>query len=232
MPSLTENAMSNPATPIAQAAAARLGFCARLYDQFNTRLNQRRCLPVRTACASGTPRPARRQAGVSVVESLVTVATATATLSTAIPNFEKARVQRHLEGAATQLETDIHLARSQAVALHHNLRLSLINDEHGSGYIIHTGKAGSCTLAASGAASCGSNGSVTRSVRLPKGGAVQLQSNVGSIVFQGDKGTSTPTGTLKLQADNNRAVHVVVNVMGRVRACTPNVGTVSGYAKC
>jgi type IV fimbrial biogenesis protein FimT len=182
--------------------------------------------------AKHAQRRSTRQAGVSVIESLVAIATATATLGTAIPNFEKARVQRHLEGVAAQLETDIHFARSQAVALHHSVRLSVVTDAHGSGWVIHTGKAGACSMAASGTATCGAANSVARSVRLPSGSTVQLQSNVGSIVFQGDKGTSTPTGTLKLQARDNRAVHLVVNIMGRVRSCTPNQGTVSGYTKC
>jgi type IV fimbrial biogenesis protein FimT len=94
------------------------------------------------------------------------------------------------------------------------------------------GKSGTCSMAANGTAHCGVNSYVARSVRLPQGGAVQLHSNVSSIVFQGDKGTSTPTGTVRLHADRNRAVHVVVNVMGRVRSCTPNTSAVSGYAKC
>jgi type IV fimbrial biogenesis protein FimT len=43
-------------------------------------------------------------------------------------------------------------------------------------------------------------------------------------------GTSTPTGTLRLVGGRGRAVHHVVNVMGRVRSCTP--AGVPGWRAC
>ena len=43
-------------------------------------------------------------------------------------------------------------------------------------------------------------------------------------------GTSTPTGTLRLVDSRGRAVHHVVNVMGRVRSCTP--AGVPGWRAC
>jgi len=68
-------------------------------------------------------------------------------------------------------------------------------------------------------------------VRLGLNSAVQLRSNVPSIVFDSAKGTSTPTGTLRLVSADERAVHLVVNIMGRVRSCSPRAA-VPGYKAC
>jgi type IV fimbrial biogenesis protein FimT len=70
-----------------------------------------------------------------------------------------------------------------------------------------------------------------RSVRFDQGNTLQLSVNVGSILFDPIKGTSTPTGTLRLVASDDRAVHLVVNLMGRVRTCSPDK-TVPGYRAC
>jgi|CXWL01.1.fsa_nt_gi type IV fimbrial biogenesis protein FimT len=183
--------------------------------------------PARTARAQGRA----RQAGLSLIESLVGLAVTAVSLGAAVPGWEQAREQRHLEGTAAQLETDIHYARSLAVMHNRTLRISFQNDAAGSCYIVHTGSASACTCAADGATVCTSGNEAMRSVRLLQGGAVQLRANVRSIVFDPTKGTSTPTGTLRLVAPNDHAVHVVVNIMGRVRACTPTAA-VHGYAAC
>jgi type IV fimbrial biogenesis protein FimT len=54
---------------------------------------------------------------------------------------------------------------------------------------------------------------------------------VPSILFDSAKGTSTPTGTLRLMGKDQRAVHLVVNIMGRVRSCSPD-SAVPGYKAC
>jgi type IV fimbrial biogenesis protein FimT len=176
--------------------------------------------------------PNGRQRGLSLLESLVSLATTLITLTAAVPSFEASRVQRHLDGTAAQLETDILFTRSLAVAQGRTLRMSFHTDAHGSGYVVHSGPANGCSLLATGQAQCQAGVVAARAVRLPAGTAVQLQSNVGSIVFDADKGTSTPTGTLKLQAGDHKAVHLVVNIMGRVRSCSPAAKAVKGYVAC
>ena len=60
---------------------------------------------------------------------------------------------------------------------------------------------------------------------------VQLRSNVASMVLDPTKGTVSPTGTLRLIGREQHAVHLVVNIMGRARMCTPSAG-LPGYAVC
>jgi type IV fimbrial biogenesis protein FimT len=59
---------------------------------------------------------------------------------------------------------------------------------------------------------------------------VQLRSNSGSILFDAVKGTVTPTATLRVTSSVG-ALHQVVNLMGRVRTCSPD-GALAGYARC
>lgn len=179
-----------------------------------------------------TPRtPARRQDGVSLVESLICLATACLALGATLPSFEQLRAQRHFDGAAAQLETDIHFARGLAVSRNHSLRMSFHADTQGSCYVVHTGDRSDCGCNADGSATCTDGAMALRSVRFAQGGALQLQANVGSILFDPVKGTSTPTGTLRLLATGDRAVHVVVNLMGRARTCSPG-SAVPGYRAC
>ena len=61
-----------------------------------------------------------------------------------------------------------------------------------------------------------------KTVVLAAADRVSVGANVASIAFDPLHGTSTPTGTLRLVDAGGRAVHHVVNVMGRVRSCTPD----------
>ena len=186
-----------------------------------------------TSANGATASSARSQRGTSIVESMIVLAVAAISLGTAVPSFQQTRLHRHLDGAAAQLETDIQLTRSRAVAERRNLRMSFMQDRDGSCYVVHSGDADSCTCAASGQAQCSHGEAPARSVRFDNSHPVKLQSNVRSIVFSPNLGTSTPTGTLKLQTSPTHTVHAVVNVMGRVRHCAPETATsVTGYVRC
>jgi type IV fimbrial biogenesis protein FimT len=45
------------------------------------------------------------------------------------------------------------------------------------------------------------------------------------------RGTVTPTGTVTVATANGRALKQTVNIMGRVRSCSPD-GAVLGYRAC
>jgi type IV fimbrial biogenesis protein FimT len=175
------------------------------------------------------PRLQRRQAGTTLVESAAVVAVLAVVAGSAVPSFEQA-VQRHrLEGAATQLETDIHYARSLAVARNTPLRISF--DNAAGCYVIHTGAAGQCSCAADGTAACQGSAEPQRSVAVTSGTKLGLRSSVRSVLFDPLRGTSTPTATIRLESRNGMALHQVLNIMGRVRSCAPNA-TVEGYPRC
>lgn len=162
-----------------------------------------------------------QQSGLSLIECAIATAVAALVLGAALPSFEEARLRRHVEGIAAQLETDLQLARSEAVARNESVRVSFGTEGAGC-YWLHTGDRPEV--------SCDEQPAALRQVRLPADGGVQLRTNSVSMLFDPVKGTVTPTGTLKLHSPLG-TVHLVVNVMGRVRSCTPD-GALPGLVRC
>ena len=173
----------------------------------------------------------RGQAGLTLIESLMAMAVVGVVVGTVLPAFGTALERRHLEGAAAQLKTDILFTRSQAVAANEVLRMHFQQDAAGSCYVVHSGPANACDCQADGSAVCAGGSRTLRSVGFAKAGAVQLEANVKGILFSPNLGTSTPTGTLKLTGREARSVQLVVNLMGRVRACSPGAAVI-GYPAC
>ena len=176
---------------------------------------------------------ARRQAqrGLSLVESTMALAVIAVTLGAALPTFTQARDRRHLEGAAAQLATDLRHARSLAVSHRTPIRLSVQQASGGSCYVVHTGAAGDCQCTGTGTATCSANAQALRVVGFDADQPVQMLSNSRSILFDPDRGTVSPTGTVKLQLPSGAAIHEVINIMGRVRACSP-APALAGYPAC
>jgi type IV fimbrial biogenesis protein FimT len=134
---------------------------------------------------------------------------------------------------ATQLATDIHFTRSEAVARNLPLRLSLHSGPNASCYVVQTGLPAQCSCLSSenGTATCTGDAKPIKTVMLPADQKVSLQANVSSLLFDPLHGTATPAGTLRVLGAGDRAIHHVVNLMGRVRTCTPS-GSVPAYRNC
>lgn len=173
----------------------------------------------------------RRQRGVTLIEACTVVAVLAILVSTAVPNLQGLIDGRRLEGVATQLATDIQFVRTEAVARNLPVRLSFHANAEGSCYVIHTGNADQCSCDAPGPAACTGDARQIKTVALTAADRVSLQTNVASVLFDPLHGTSTPTGTLRLIGQHGRAVHHIVNVMGRVRSCSPQ-GAMPGYHAC
>jgi type IV fimbrial biogenesis protein FimT len=170
--------------------------------------------------------PVRAQRGITLVEALVTGAVIATVVGAAAPSFGRA-VERHaIEGVATGLESDIQFARAEAVARGETLRMSF-----GSAcYVVHGGS-GDCTCAADGPAQCDSGATVLKTVQWPQHAGVSLRSNAPSMRFDPLRGTVSPTGTLRITGSDGRALHQVVNIMGRTRSCTPDAA-MPGHRRC
>jgi len=172
-----------------------------------------------------------KQRGVTLIEACVTVAVATIVASSAAPSMQQLLDARRFDGVATQLASDLQFTRISAVARNQRLRFSLQADAAGSCYVVHTGSAAACRCGTSGPAVCDAGANEVRTVRLPASDRVQVQANVASILFDPVHGTSTPAGTVRVIGGTGRELRHVVNVMGRVRTCSPQ-GGVSGYRAC
>ena len=173
--------------------------------------------------------PRRRQLGASLVEAMIVLAIIGLLLGSLLPGWADARDRRSLEAASAQLATDLRLTRSLAVAQGSPVRLSVPAAQ--ACYVVHTGPARACSCDATGAATCRGDAQALRVATLPGSGRVALSSSSASMLFDADRGTVTPTGTLRLRLADGRAVHHVVNIMGRIRTCSP-AGRVAGHPAC
>lgn len=167
------------------------------------------------------------QRGLTLVEATVVVGIVAAAATAAAPGLQRLIEHRRLDAAATTLAADLQLARNEAIARNRVVRLA--RDELAGCYVLHTGPAGSCRCRTSGDTTCDDGSAAIRSVApSPR---VTLLSNTASIAFDPLHGTATPTATWRLIGSDGRAIHHVVNVMGRVRSCSPE-SAVSGYRAC
>ena len=177
------------------------------------------------------------QRGVTLIETSVVTAIAAVLMAVASPGLGSLIENRKIDGVANNLHADIQFVRQEAVLRNTPVRLSFYSSGTSTCYVAHTGNHADCGCDASGAAVCGAPVQQLKFVSFAAADKVTVQANVNSILFDPLHGTSTPTGTLKVVAHSGRTVHHVVNVMGRVRSCSPQststaATTVPGYRAC
>ena len=170
------------------------------------------------------------QRGVTLIEAAIALAIVAIVASTVAPGFQGLVARKRLEGVATQLATDLQYVRTEAVARNEPVRVSFHTDPAGSCYVIHTGAKAQCHCSGPAPARCDGEAVQIKTVYLPVALRVGVQGSVGSILFDPLHGTSTPTGTARVTGAQG-AIHHVVNVMGRVRSCSPE-GALPGYRVC
>ena len=171
-----------------------------------------------------------RQHGVTLIESAIALAVVAVAATTAAPGLQDLVVRKRLEGVAAQLATELQAVRSEAVARNAALRVSFHADPGGSCVVVHTGAKALCTCSAAAPANCTGDELLLRATYLPVEQKVGVGASAGSILFDPLHGTSTPAATARVTAAPG-AIHHVVNVMGRVRTCSPE-GRIAGYRVC
>ena len=174
--------------------------------------------------------PQRRNRGFSLIESAIVLAVTAIVAATAVPSLVSFIDGRRLDATANALAADVHFVRTEAVARNVTVRLSVLEAPGGTCWVVHTGPAAQCSCGDAPPAVCGGGAVEIKTVVLAAADRVSVRANVASIAFDPLHGTSTPTGTLRLADAAGRTVHHVVNVMGRVRSCTPT--GVPGWRAC
>lgn len=173
-----------------------------------------------------------RQQGVTLIESMIVLFVLSIVIGASVPSFQSLRQRADLAGVAAQLETDVQFARGQARAINRPVRLTLREADGGTCYMVHTGASANCTCGvAQQPAACGADSELLRAVTLAARGDVQVRSASKSVAFDPLKGTVTPTATLRVEARDGRTIHQVVNLLGRVRSCSPQ-GRSAGEPTC
>ena len=169
--------------------------------------------------------------GLSLIECCVTLAIAGVLVGTAVPSFDGQMKTRRLDGTAAELAVDLHYVRSEAVSRNEGIRIGFQTLAGGHCTVIHTGAAGVCPCDGDGVAQCASGATALKTVFHAADRGVAVQANVASMRFDPTNGTVTPAGTVRITAADGRVVHHVVNIMGRVRSCSP-AGSMKGYKAC
>ncbi|MDO9316465.1 MAG: GspH/FimT family pseudopilin [Burkholderiaceae bacterium] len=176
-----------------------------------------------------------RQPGFTLVEAAVTLAILAALACGAAPSFHGMIERQRLAGLASQLATDVQFVRSESVLRNEALRLSFYSAVWGTCYVVHSGVRNQCSCTtASIEATCVADAAQIKTVIVPASAGASVQANVSSILFDPLHGTSTPTGTLRVVSPAVGSIHHVVNVLGRVRTCSPDgpVPALPGYRVC
>jgi type IV fimbrial biogenesis protein FimT len=170
------------------------------------------------------------QRGVTLVEAAVTTSLVAVAATLGVPSFTQMREARALEGVAAELAADLQYVRMEAVARNQGVSLAVGTVAGGGAcYVIYEGKADECSCAGSGHTVCAGAGREIKSVTLPAG--LSLATGRAPIRWHPLHGTVTPTGTLQLADARGREIHHIINIMGRVRTCSPG-GKVRGHAAC
>jgi type IV fimbrial biogenesis protein FimT len=146
------------------------------------------------------------------------------TLGLALPSFDHLRSHIHLRATTAQLETDLQLARSSAVALNRVVRVTFDEGPAGACYVMHTGGPLDCNCAAADRPICPEGTEVLRTALVPTSTGLSLRSNSRSIGFEPVGGMVTPTATISASSRLQERINVVINIMGRVRTCSPTAG--------
>ena len=169
--------------------------------------------------------------GMSLVEAMCCLAICACLLGAAVPGFAELRMRQQLRLSASQLAADINLARASAMSQGKPIRLTWRSSATGTCYMVHSGSPSHCSCDAAGSAVCDAGAALLRGEFLPIANHVALSAATSSILFDAQKGTVTPTATFKLADTRGRAIHQVVNIMGRLRSCSPGA-EVPGMRAC
>lgn len=172
-----------------------------------------------------------RQRGLTLIEACATLAIASILVGTAAPSFIDTKTKLTLDGSAGELVTDLYLARSAATAHQQGARVSFHTVPSGSCVVVHTGDTADCHCDAGGVAQCSGGAALIKGSYYPSSRGVNVSANVASIRFDPTHGMATPAGTVRLTTAGGPTVHHVVNIMGRVRSCSPGASA-KGYKAC
>ena len=174
-----------------------------------------------------TRRPAR---GLSMVGLLCSVSITATALGTAVPGLRDLKQRKALEMTATEFISSVQTARADARLRPGGVRLSLQTIATGSCVVVHTGAAHACRCNADRTASCDKGAELVR-LSVIDAPAVTVVPAKASLLFTPDRGTVTPTATVRFSDEKGRAIHEIVNIMGRVRSCSPGAAIV-GLPAC
>lgn len=176
------------------------------------------------------------QHGVTLVEMATALCICGISVTAASGGLSSMLVKHRLEGVSAELATDLRFARSEAVARNSRVLITFFSNEQSSCYVIYTGAQDGCSCDGSGVTTCSAGAEELKTQRLTHDRRVRLikQGITNYVGFDPTNGMVTPTLTAHAVADDRRTIKTIVNIMGRVKHCTPRDASerVPGYPTC
>jgi len=172
--------------------------------------------------------------GFTLLELLSCLALMALIACLALPPMQRWQDNRRLEMATRQLGADLRFAREQALVGRQTVRVGFRSfGLHSACYVVYRGAAGACRCLEGdpGRSACEGDAAALLSTSLPPSGRLRFVANVETMSFDPLHGTSTPAATLQLASPGGPALRQVVNLLGRVRTCSPQ-GGMAGYGVC
>jgi type IV fimbrial biogenesis protein FimT len=176
----------------------------------------------------------RHHRGLSLIELCVVLALTALVMGLAVPGFTGLFERQRLRSSAALLAAELHWVRNEAQARSTALRLSLYSGASGSCTLVHTGNRSDCRCSPdtpSHPATCDAPATALQSRLWPSAERITVEANVSSMLFDPVQGTTTPSGSLRVSDSQGKTITHVVNVMGRVRSCSPGA-EVPGLKAC
>ena len=143
----------------------------------------------------------------------------------ALPELTTLRDRQAARNVADALDQQLRLARLLALSHGENMRLTVRPLTGASGHcsLVHTGAAVLCTCAtAPDTVRCEAPARLLYSskTRLDEAGATVIGVER-SLLFSAKYGTVTPAATFEVRSRKGQRVRKIINVLGRVRGCSP-----------
>ncbi len=176
-----------------------------------------------------------RRAGFTMIELLVTLSIVAVLLAVAAPSFNTFLARKRVEGAMSELGTDLQYARSEAVARNADVHVTF-----GSGcYVIHLEVGATATCTRTTKAIIPATAEI-RTVQLDSGSPVAItpSNTLTYIGFEPLRGLADWDGTdinigsvVVDDGSGQRSLRISVGPTGRTNTCSPS-GQVKGYTQC
>ncbi len=167
--------------------------------------------------------------GVSTTELLVAMLLTSMLLGVAISHLREFLELRRLRSASADWSRVVVAARHWAFSQRQAAWLELHEAGPAACLVLHNGQRGDC-------GGCGEQlrcraGAQVLAHSAPLPLHLDGSGTSTSLAWRPGERTVSPTGTLRLSLPDGRALHHVVNLVGRLRVCSPD-GLVTGFAPC
>ncbi len=175
-----------------------------------------------------------RQAGVTVIELMITIVVLAILVALAAPAMNEFVQKRRLISAGEEIYSQLQFARSEAVKQSSNIRVNVTSATWCIGL---TDGAANCDCS-TGSPACTISMGGTNVPQLLAGSGfpgITLATNTADFLFEGVRGTtgSDPDPAITLTAPNGLQLRVLTNFIGRISICSPSgTGNVAGYPTC